>query len=461
MNSPTTRFAPSPSGFLHLGNVRTALFSLLAAQPDGRFLIRMEDTDRERVDRRFEDAALADLEWLGFGPFIDRAAILYQSARTAIYDDYLAKLVAAKRAYPCFCSPASLAAERAEAQARGRPPRYSGRCAKLSAAEAEAHLALGEHAVWRFRVPAGEQVAFLDVVRGPQVVATDLLGDFVVRRTNGEPMFFFTNALDDALSGVTLVLRGEDHLSNTARQILLLKALDLPVPEYGHLPLVLNEAGVPLSKRDGAGSVGALRAEGFLPTAVINYLARLGAVVGSDALLSIQDLAAAFDPARIGHAPARYDRQQLVHWQRVAMAHAPVDTLLGFVPASVPFADRIRFVEAVRANAFFPSQWVLWAEIIYGEDEALTPEAELAVAHVGPVFFRQAVSFLGADGAAPDLPPRLKALGFSGKALFHGLRGALTGRLAGPELKDILMLMPRATLVRRLARFGTPDGENL
>ncbi|MHB8255444.1 MAG: glutamate--tRNA ligase, partial [Acidiferrobacter sp.] len=234
MNSLITRFAPSPSGFLHLGNVRTALFSLLAALPDGRFLVRIEDTDRARVEHRFEEAALADLEWLGFGPYIDRAAILYQSTRTAIYDDYLERLFSTGQVYPCFCSQATLAAERAEAQAKGRPPRYFGHCAKLSPAQAEERLAHGESAVWRFRVPAGQEVAFTDVVRGQQIVSTDLLGDFVVRRNDGAPMFFFTNALDDALSGVTLVLRGEDHLSNTARQILLLKALDLPAPQYGH-----------------------------------------------------------------------------------------------------------------------------------------------------------------------------------------------------------------------------------
>ncbi|MHB8255323.1 MAG: glutamate--tRNA ligase, partial [Acidiferrobacter sp.] len=269
------------------------------------------------------------------------------------------------------------------------------------------------------------------------------------------------NALDDALSGVTLVLRGEDHLSNTARQILLLKALDLPAPQYGHLPLVLSEAGVPLSKRDGAGSVAALRAEGFLPEAIVNYLARLGAVVGSDVLLAIPDLARAFDLARIGHAPARYDRQQLVHWQRLAIARAPVAALLDFVPENVPVADRGRFVEMVRANCLFPEEFVLWAGILYGEQDVLTGEAQLAVAQVGPEFFRQALLFLEARGPSEDLPQGLKASGFSGKALFHGLRGALTGRLAGPELKDILMLMPRATLVQRLTRFGMPDVKNL
>lgn len=446
---------------LHVGNVRTALFSLLAALPDGRFLLRIEDTDRTRVAPRFVEAALSDLGWLGFDPFIDRSAILYQSARTALYDDYIGRLQAAHRAYPCFCSQAALALDRAQAQAQGRPPRYSGRCAALDPKEATERLARGEGAVWRFRVPPHEELRFEDTVRGPQVVASDLLGDFVVRRANGEPMFFFTNALDDALSGVTWVLRGEDHLSNTARQILILKALDLPVPRYGHLPLILSETGVPLSKRDGAQSIDGLRAEGFLPEAIVNYLARLGAVVASDALLALPDLAAAFDPARIGHAPARYDRQQLLHWQRLAMAQAPLATLLSWVPSRVPTADRVRFTETVRANSLFPQEFALWAEILYGENETLTAEAEQAVARVDVRLFDQALALL-AEGRGPeDLVPGLKVLGFSGKMLFHALRAALTGRLAGPELKDLLGLMPRPILVRRLARFGTSHAQNL
>lgn len=456
-----TRFAPSPSGFLHLGNVRTALFSLLAALPDGQFLVRLEDTDRARVELRFQEAVLADLEWLGFGPYIDRAAILYQSTRTAVYNEYIDRLVASDRAYPCFCSTAELATERATAQMQGRPPRYSGRCAQLAANVARDRLESGEEAVWRFRVPVHDEVVFTDAVRGLQSTPTDLLGDFVLRRANGEPMFFFTNALDDALSGVTLVLRGEDHLANTARQILVLKALDLSQPTYGHLPLVLSEAGVPLSKRDGAGSVAALREEGFFPAAVVNYLARLGATVASDALLALPDLAQAFVVERIGHAPARYDYQQLLHWQRLSVAHAPLTSLLLWVPDCVPVAEQGRFVESVRANVLFPADMRLWAQIVYGDLVALAPEALRAVAEVGGGFFREAAAFLEAGGAPSDLAPALKARGFSGKALFHGLRAALTGRLAGPELKDLLLLMPKATLVRRLARFGTSDVENL
>ena len=461
MNSLTTRFAPSPSGLLHLGNARTALFSLLAALPDGRFLLRIEDSDRARVSPAFEAALRVDLEWLGFGAYIDEAAIWRQSERSGVYNDFLERLAHENLVYPCFCAESELVAERASLRARGLPPRYSGRCAALKPADARSRIMAGERAVWRFRVPPGQEVGFCDVVRGPQRMATNLLGDFVVRRANGEAMFFFANALDDALSGVTLVLRGEDHLANTPRQILILRALGLPVPDYGHLPLVLSASGVPLSKRDGAGSLAALREEGFLPLAVVNYLARLGAVVESERLLPLVELAQAFDRRRIGHAPAHYDRDQLLHWQRLAMAATPVAEWALWVAKHVPQADRLRFVEAVRPNALFPEDYRRWAEIMYGERRTLDDDARAAIVAAGGELFRAAVAHLDAGGVAGDLPAVLKAAGHGGRRLFHGLRAALTGRVAGPELKDILALMPRALVARRLRECGSTDAKNL
>lgn len=461
MKPITTRFAPSPSGFLHLGNVRTALFSLLAALPEGQFLIRIEDTDAERVRPAYRDAALADLEALGFGPYIDPARIVYQSERGDIYAAHLATLAASGAVYPCFCTTDMLAAERQAAAHAGRPPRYSGRCAALDPLVANQRLAAGEPAVWRFRVPGGRVVRFIDAVRGEQTLATDLLGDFVVRRANGEPMFFFTNALDDALTGVTLVLRGEDHLSNTSRQVLLLEALQMPVPVYGHLPLVLNAGGTPLSKREGAASVQDLRAEGFLPIAIVNYLARLGATLGSDALLNIPELARHFAVERISHAPARYDRQQLIHWQKLAMAKASTANLAAHVLSLVPDQDCARFVEMLRPNVVFPQELTAWAEIFYGADPVLEGEARAAVEAVGPAFFAQAQALM-AVGEIDGLPQRLKSTGVVGKRLFHALRAALTGTIVGPELKDILTLMPRETITRRLQRLrGEGRAENL
>ncbi len=451
MKPIVTRFAPSPSGFLHLGNARTALFSLLAALPDGRFLLRIEDTDRARVSPVFTDAVLADLDWLGLGAYIDHQAIWRQSAREAIYRGQLDRLSQLGLSYPCFCSPAELAHEREQLRARGLPPRYSGRCARLPESEVKARLARGEPAAWRFRVPGGETVCFVDRVRGPQTVPADTLGDFVVARASGEPMFFFANAIDDALAGVTLVLRGEDHLPNTPRQILLLNALKLPVPEYGHLPLVLGESGVPLSKREGAASVAELREQGFLPLAIVNYLARLGAAIACEDLADLKELAGVFSVDHIGRSPAHFDRQQLLHWQRLALARMPDETLVAWLPAEVPAQARAAFVRAVRPNVLFARDFAYWAAVIYGAAPVtIGTAAGEALQAVGRPFFDIALGAL-ADRTPPgELPGRLKAAGIGGKRLFHALRAALTGSLEGPEMRDLLVLMPPDIISRRL-----------
>ena len=251
-----TRFAPSPTGLLHLGNARTALFNFLIAQAaGGRFLLRIEDTDVARGHDKYVEALQEDLRWLGLdwqegaglggdhGPYL-------QSERRSLYDNYFAALEAAHRAYPCFCTPQELDMERKSQLAAARPPRYSGRCYRLSADDAAARLAAGMPATLRFHVDEGQTVEFEDRVRGPQRFATDDIGDFVIRRSSGAAAFFFSNAVDDALMEIHLVVRGDDHLSNTPRQILILRALGLPVPGYAHIGLVVASGGAPLSKRE-------------------------------------------------------------------------------------------------------------------------------------------------------------------------------------------------------------------
>ncbi|MGB2971901.1 MAG: glutamate--tRNA ligase, partial [Candidatus Competibacter sp.] len=323
-----TRFAPSPTGFLHLGNVRTALFNALLARRDGgQFLLRIEDTDRERSRAEFVDALLEDLRWLGLdwreGPEVGGPQAPYaQSERTAIYARYYRRLEGSEQSYPCFCTPAELALSRKAQLAAGRPPRYTGTCARLGADERQARLERGLQPTLRFRVPAGRAVEFTDLVRGPQRFASDDIGDFVIRRADGTPQFFFANAVDDALMGITQVLRGEDHLANTPRQLLLLEALALSAPRYGHLALIVGADGGPLSKRAGDLSIRELRASGYLPEAVLNYLARLGHAYARDVWMAPEVLAAEFSTAHLGRAPARYDEAQLLHWQSEAVQHA-------------------------------------------------------------------------------------------------------------------------------------------
>jgi glutamyl-tRNA synthetase len=458
----TTRFAPSPTGLLHLGNVRTALFNhLLARRHGGRFLLRLEDTDAMRGHERYAVALQEDLRWLGLdwdeGPGVGGPHGPYaQSERGALYREHFERLRAAGRAYPCFCSEHELAVARKTALAAGRPPRYSGKCRGLGPAEVAARQAEGRPATLRFRVDDTRDIGFDDAVRGRQRFAGADIGDFVIRRSDGTPAFFFCNALDDALMGVTLVVRGEDHLTNTPRQVLLLEALGLPAPGYAHIALVVGADGAPLSKRTGSQSVQELRAAGYLPAAVNNYLARLGHTYESNALLDAADLAAGFALERLHRAPARYDAQQLGHWQREALRHAPVAELLRWAaPATeqpLPADAAEAFLEAVRGNVLFPADVAHWAQIVFGDALVPTHAARAAIATAGAEFFdvaRRALERHGTDFRALSAMAR-SATGLSGKNLFQPLRAALTGELDGPELARLLPLIGAGRARERL-----------
>ncbi|MFM7626462.1 MAG: glutamate--tRNA ligase, partial [Gammaproteobacteria bacterium] len=295
---PITRFAPSPTGELHLGNARTALFNwLLARGRGGRFLLRIEDTDATRSRTGYATQILDDLRWLGLDWDGD---IVVQSARGPVYAEALARLEAAGRAYPCYCTPLEIEVSRRSQLAAGRPPRYAGTCRELDAQQRAARLAEGRQPTLRFRVPDRGRIAFTDLVHGDQIFECADIGDFVLRRADGSAAFFFSNVLDDADSGVTVVLRGEDHLSNTPRQLLIAEALGLRAPAYGHLSLITGADGAPLSKRLGAKTLRELRETGYLPVALVNHLYRLGhSGLGREgAIEGLQDLdvlARAFD----------------------------------------------------------------------------------------------------------------------------------------------------------------------
>ncbi len=460
-----TRFAPSPTGRLHLGNVRTALFNfLLARVRGGVFLLRLEDTDAVRGHEKYARALIEDLRWLGFqwqeGPETggDRGPY-QQSQRGPLYQRHFDALIERGLAYRCFCSEHELEIARKTAIAAGRPPRYSGRCRALSPAAAEARLKDGAPATLRFRVPEGEAIEFEDRVRGRQSFRSDDIGDFVIRRSDGTPAFFFSNAVDDALMGVTLVVRGEDHLTNTPRQILLLQALGLPVPQYAHIALVVGAEGAPLSKRTGSQSVQELRAEGFLPVAINNYLARLGHTYESNALFDLDGLASGFAVERLHRAPARFDEQQLRHWQREALQHESAEALWEWMReaagARVPEPARAAFVEAVRGNVLTPADARHWAERLFGDDWEPGHAAGAAARAAGAAFFAQALAALERHGLdfrafADELR---RAHGVSGPALYQPLRAALTGALDGPELAKLLPLIGVERARARLAEW--------
>jgi len=452
-----TRFAPSPTGALHLGNARTALFNWLFARASGgRFLLRIEDTDRARSDEAQAGALLRELAWLGLewdaGPDREDARGPYrQSARGAVYDAAWQRLLAAGRAYPCYCTPLELELSRKAALARGAAPRYEGTCAALDAAARAAREREGRAASLRFRVPGGLEIVYEDLVRGPQRFASDELGDFVIRRADGGAAFLFCNLVDDVAMGVTHVLRGEDHVANTPRQRLLAEALGAAPPAYGHLPLLVGPDGAPLSKRHGSAGLADLAAQGYLPEAVANLLARLGHSYAAEGWLGREAMIGGFRLAALGRAPAHFDVAQLRHWQKEAVHRAPAAALEPWARGRVPPGREAAFIAAVRANLVLPGDAAEWAPLVYGELPCAEGEARAAIVEAGEPFFRAAVAAARAGADYVGLVAALKsATGRGGRALFRPLRAALTQRFDGPELAQLLAIMPAPSVIGRL-----------
>ncbi len=300
-------------------------------------------------------------------------------------------------------------------------------------------------------MPVGQRVAFEDFVRGTQQFATDDIGDFIVRRADGNAAFFFCNAVDDALMGVTHVLRGDDHLTNTPRQILLLEALGLRVPQYGHVALITGADGAPLSKRHGSVSVREFRERGFLPEAIVNHLFRLGHSSDHEAWLALDEMPAHFRLDHLGRAPARFDETQLAHWQKEALARASAQQVERWLQPLLPqnaSPERVsEFVEVVRHNVVLPEDARPWVDIAFGDLPVVAEEDRRVVAEARPEFFSAAVEAFDAHGAdLQALSAELRAAtGRKGAALYTPLRVALTGRRHGPELAPLLKLMPPAT----------------
>lgn len=451
-----TRFAPSPTGELHLGNARTALFNaLLAWSRGGHLLLRIEDTDLARSRAEFTTTLMDDLAWLGISW---HGEPLHQSVRAAIYNAELVKLGEKGLVYPCFCTPRELALERATQLAAGRPPRYSGRCRRLSSAELKARMDAGEPASMRFAVPEEGAVEFDDLVHGRKVVPFAQIGDFVLRRADGSAAFFFSNAVDDALCGVTHLLRGDDHLSNTPRQLLILSALGLPAPRYGHLALLTGSDGVPLSKRSGAASLRALREEGLLPRAILNHLFRLGHSTSRKGLLGLAEMAGAFEVAHLQRSPAHSDPAQLLAWQKEAvhrLTPAEASAWLGSrLPPWLDVDERNAFLAAVLPNLLRPDDVLPWVEVVFGAPPEPQPDAAEVIAAADRRLFQAATAAADGNDFAAIVTAARAATGLGGPALFRPLRAALTGRLAGPELGPLLRAMPPNAARARLARYA-------
>ena len=356
------RFAPSPTGQLHVGNARTALFNwLLAHGHDGTLILRIEDTDAERSTRESEAGILEDLRWLGLdwdeGPDVGGPHGPYrQSERLHLYASYANELIASDHAYYCFCPPSKLEADRKADLAAGRPPKYHGTCRELSLEAARARIETGERPVIRFKVPPSTEVSFNDAVRGEVTFNTEVIGDPVLVRSDGRPAYNFAVVIDDALMEVTHVIRGEDHISNTPRQLLLYRALGFTPPQFAHLALVMGPDHTPLSKRHGATSVAEFRLRGYLPEALVNYLALIGWSPGAsasdpgtnDELLPVAELARRFAIEDVGHAAGIFDVEKLSwmnrHYMKVAApGRIAAESMRYFLaPGLRPEEDRCR-----------------------------------------------------------------------------------------------------------------------
>ena len=449
-----TRFAPSPTGSLHLGNARTALFShLWARKTGGKFILRIEDTDLERSEDRFRDQLMTDMRWLGLdwdeGPDVGGPSGPYRQAeRGEFYADLYARLLARTAAYPCYCTAEDLELSRKLQRMSGKPPRYAGTCRALTAAQRAEREARGLRPTLRFAVPLDGQIEFIDAVHGPQRFATNDIGDFIIRREDGTPAFFFCNAVDDSAMGVTQVLRGDDHLTNTPRQIMLLDALGMRSPAYGHLGLLVGEDGAPLSKRHGSTSVHEFRERGFLSIAVLNHLFRLGHASDIDGWLPAAQMPQHFRPQHLGRAPARFEVSQLMHWQKESLERLSAEEFRAWLAAE----DSSEFVDLVRHNVILPADADAWRRVLNGELEPPAAEEQRITAAAGADFFSAALSaYELSNGDLKLLTQQLKQqTGRKGPDLFMPLRVALTGSAHGPELALLLKLMSKETVRRRL-----------
>ena len=437
------RFAPSPTGYLHVGNARAALVNFLFARNQGGgLLLRLDDTDTARGRPEYEQGIYDDLRWLGIA--WDETAT--QSSRLARYAEVAEALKASGRLYPCFENEDELAAKRAALVRRKLPPVYDRAALSLTPAQRAAAEAAGKRPYWRFKL-SGETVAWTDLVLGGRSIKLPTLSDPVLLRADGAPLYTFTSVVDDLDHAITHIIRGEDHVTNTAVQLDLWRAIDgqAAAPRFAHLPLIADAAGGKLSKRIGSISLRSLRKDGVEPAAITAYLARLG--TSKDlAPLSLAELAAAFDFNDFGRAPPRFDAAQLLGLNRKILHGLDFAAVRDRLPEGATEA----FWLAVRGNLDLLTEARLWWAVVAGEIAAPDlgadrPVAAAALANLPEGDWDSTTwkTWTGAVGAAS---------GAKGKALYHPLRLALTAEERGPEMAALLPLIGRERAAARLAR---------
>ncbi len=435
-----TRFAPSPTGTLHVGNIRTALHNwLLAKKQGGRFLLRIDDTDAQRSREEYVEAIRADLAWLGLDPDGEER----QSARFELYEREFARLAAEGRVYRCYETAQELDLKRKVLLGRGLPPIYDRAGLALTEADHAAKAAAGEQPHWRFRLDHDAPIVWNDGIRGTQTFDPAQMSDPVVRRGDGSWLYLLPSVIDDIAMGVTDVLRGEDHVSNTAAQLQMFDALGAARPRFAHEALLVGSEGK-LSKRLGSLGMAELREAGIEPEALVALLARLGTSDPVDPALDADALAASFDLSRFGRAPARFDEAELHRLNAAVVHRLPHTRVAHLLPEQMDEAAW----EAIRPNLSHIGEAADWWQVVTG------PVASPALSSEDRAFVGQAARLLEQDwGNTPwaGLTAALKtATGRKGKALFLPLRLALTAREHGPDMAALLPLIGQDAAVARL-----------
>ena len=474
------RFAPSPTGPFHIGGARSALFNwLLARKTGGKLILRIEDTDLERSSRESEENIKSALKWLGidwdegidvggeYGPY-------RQTERLPIYAEYTDRLLASGKAYRCYCTDQELDAERQKLMAEGQTPRYLGKCRHLTSADEAALLAEGRKPTVRFRVPENQDITFQDAVRGTVSFDSNGIGDYVIVKSDGIPVYNYAVVLDDALMKITHVVRAEEHLSNTPRQILLYQALGLPLPIFGHVSLILGKDRSKMSKRHGATSVEQYKALGYLPDALVNFLALLGwSPVGEQEIFSSAELIELFSLDHVAKNPAVFDIDKLNWINSQYLKRLDLDSLTemalphlrdaGLIDAELT-AERkawvTQVVGAVREYVSFAGQIPEHAAVFFQDDVIMENDetAEILrdpdVPRVMDEFLNKLATMDPVDGE--QVQAALKAVGkelkLGGKKVFMPVRVALTGKMHGPELIALIPLLGVARTTARIRR---------
>jgi glutamyl-tRNA synthetase len=444
MTSPIVRFAPSPTGRLHVGNVRTALINwLFAHSAGGKFILRIDDTDLERSTQEYEDGLRADLTWLG----LVWADTFSQSHRFDQYEAAAAKLREMGLLYPCYETADELDRKRKIALSRGRPPVYDRAALSLTDEEKAKLEADGVKPHWRFKL-SGERVEWNDLVRGPQSIDTSSLSDPILIREDGSFLYTLPSVVDDIEAGITHVVRGEDHVTNSGAQIEIFHALGGKAPDMAHTPLLIGADGQGLSKRLGSLSMGELRARGFEPMSICSLLAKIGTSDNVEARETLDQLAAEFDFGKIGRSPARFDEADLQNLNASILHGLAFDAVKDRLAAVDPRAADEAFWLAVRENCALLPDVAEWVDTVFGditplvdaedkdfvaEAATLLPEGELT-----------GETWMSWANAVKDKTGR------KGRALFMTLRKALTGQEHGPDMGTLLPLIGRERALKRL-----------